>query len=149
MFGTAFLTVLTALVVFCSGLDPNGDHVCSRTDRESYLQSTGNGYTIAYRDKITHVCCSGWKTGNNEDCNIDINECFLDLDRCDDNCINTDGSYRCSCSRSGYELDIDGFSCREVTSDNWQLTVGLGIGIPGVGIIIFVCLCLWCCGCCC
>ena len=40
----------------------------------------------------------------------DVNECAMNMSRCDDNanCTNTDGSYNCSCNH-GYEGD--GFNC--------------------------------------
>ena len=40
----------------------------------------------------------------------DINECALDLDGCDHNCTNTEGSFVCSC-RDGFFLDEDERSC--------------------------------------
>ena len=41
---------------------------------------------------------------------IDTNEC--DNSPCDHNCINTDGSYYCTCYSDGYQLDTDGLTCR-------------------------------------
>ncbi|XP_065910791.1 mucin-like protein isoform X2 [Dysidea avara] len=43
---------------------------------------------------------------------IDIDEC-AELGACEQNCINTDGSFECSCD-SGYELDNDGRSCNDI-----------------------------------
>ena len=40
----------------------------------------------------------------------DINECASYNGGCSQSCINTPGSYMCSCS-SGYILDIDGHNC--------------------------------------
>ena len=40
----------------------------------------------------------------------DIIECEEQTDRCAQNCINSPGSYTCSCN-SGYRLQSDGFSC--------------------------------------
>ena len=44
---------------------------------------------------------------------VDINECTADTDNCPDYhyCHNEIGSYNCSC-RSGYELLLDGITCR-------------------------------------
>ena len=41
---------------------------------------------------------------------LDINECTMNMSRCDENanCTNTDGSYNCSCNH-GY--NGDGFKC--------------------------------------
>ena len=41
---------------------------------------------------------------------VDINECIEETDDCAQNCINTNGSYICSCN-TGYYIDIDGRSC--------------------------------------
>ena len=44
----------------------------------------------------------------------DIDECFEKTDRCDHKCMNTIGSYKCSC-QSGYTLDAkDGFTCNGI-----------------------------------
>ena len=40
----------------------------------------------------------------------DINECASYNGGCSQSCINTPGSYTCSCS-SGYILDVDGHNC--------------------------------------
>ncbi|XP_053373366.1 uncharacterized protein LOC123544865 [Mercenaria mercenaria] len=54
------------------------------------------------------VCCSGY-TGNF--CTTDIDECS-DGTKCSQNCVNTYGSYRCSCN-NGYSLLSDGYSCQD------------------------------------
>ena len=40
----------------------------------------------------------------------DIDECRIELDGCQQNCTDSDGSYSCSCS-PGFKLDDDGFAC--------------------------------------
>ena len=40
---------------------------------------------------------------------LDIDECILNKDSCEQDCSNTIGSYSCSCE-SGYELS-NGFHC--------------------------------------
>ena len=40
----------------------------------------------------------------------DIDECSLDNDGCEHNCINTVGSFFCSCN-TGYALTLDGKNC--------------------------------------
>ena len=40
---------------------------------------------------------------------LDTDECIEDLHDCE-NCINTVGSYNCSC-HAGYRLSIDGITC--------------------------------------
>ena len=41
---------------------------------------------------------------------IDINECSLDKDGCEQDCNNNIGSYTCSCI-PGYQLSNDGLHC--------------------------------------
>jgi len=41
---------------------------------------------------------------------LDIDECSLGISRCNQNCINTIGSYECYCY-TGYQLLSDGFTC--------------------------------------
>ena len=41
---------------------------------------------------------------------LDVNECALNRDNCAQNCINTNGGFRCSC-RAGYSLLSNGRSC--------------------------------------
>ncbi|XP_043556667.1 von Willebrand factor D and EGF domain-containing protein-like isoform X2 [Chiloscyllium plagiosum] len=43
-------------------------------------------------------------------CTIDVNECETGTARCQHGCINTPGSFRCTC-QSGYRLANDGRSC--------------------------------------
>lgn len=68
-------------------------------------------------------CNTGYRLGTtstnpSEDANtgecVDINECLLNNGHgpCQDTCINTDGSYKCSCERlPGTKLDSDGHGC--------------------------------------
>ena len=41
---------------------------------------------------------------------LDINECDMNVDGCDQICVNTVGSFLCNCT-DGYELNEDGISC--------------------------------------
>ena len=49
---------------------------------------------------------------------LDINECREGLDECAENCINTVGSYTCSCN-SGYRLDSNGLNCNGKTVEKY------------------------------
>ena len=42
---------------------------------------------------------------------LDINECSTSNGGCEDTCMNTDGSFECSCSTEGYQLSGDGLTC--------------------------------------
>ena len=41
---------------------------------------------------------------------LDLNECILNTDKCAHHCINTLGSYSCSCE-TGYKLSSNGLHC--------------------------------------
>ena len=41
---------------------------------------------------------------------VDIDECSTGVDRCEQVCQNTNGSYTCAC-RSGFRLKTDGLQC--------------------------------------
>ena len=49
----------------------------------------------------------------------DINECDLENDGCQQICINTNGSYNCSCN-PGYTLNTDGQFC---TGEHYMINV--------------------------
>lgn len=50
---------------------------------------------------------------------LDIDECTENTDGCTQICINTAGSYRCSC-RSGYRLQSDGLLCNGEPPQKWK-----------------------------
>ena len=41
---------------------------------------------------------------------LDIDECFERIDKCQQECVNSNGSYACAC-RTGYRLTLDGYNC--------------------------------------
>ena len=41
---------------------------------------------------------------------LDINECLLAKNRCSQDCVNTPGSYNCTC-KIGYYLSNDNHTC--------------------------------------
>ena len=53
------------------------------------------------------------KTHYNIICFVDINECSERTDGCAQNCMNSVGSYSCSCG-SGYRLASDGRGCTDI-----------------------------------
>lgn len=65
------------------------------------------------------ICQSGY-TG--EQCEKDIDECLGEMGiraQCEQRCVNKQGSYECQCE-PGFELQSDGFSCRQVTAYKCQ-----------------------------
>ena len=86
-------TVLTLLEVSCATaqkamhLEKMATHVMVRAKSEIYFSSCYNVYSL-----------------------LDIDECLLDIDGCDQGCNNTLGSFLCTCSE-GYILNENGFSC--------------------------------------
>ncbi|RDD39384.1 Mucin-like protein [Trichoplax sp. H2] len=55
-------------------------------------------------------------SGNGVNC-IDINECQVSNGNCGSICVNTIGSYRCTCP-SGYYLAMDGRTCQDINECN-------------------------------
>ena len=62
----------------------------------------------------TYECCSvGYKQGSDGYC-VELDECLDPRDNmCDQECLNTDGSYTCECNR-GYNLSTDGLRCVDI-----------------------------------
>ena len=58
---------------------------------------------------------------------IDINECSTSNGGCEDTCVNTDGSFECSCSTEGYQLTGDGLTCEGTR--NIKTTVNLCMSV--------------------
>ncbi|XP_051907131.1 epidermal growth factor-like protein 7 isoform X1 [Hippocampus zosterae] len=77
-------------------------------------------YALAYR-QVSRVapfsnfypeCCPGWRRFHSLHCNRDVDEC-VELHPCAHGCVNTVGSFRCTCRR-GYVLGGDARSCRRL-----------------------------------
>ena len=69
-------------------------------------------------DSAAQVCRSSWSLNENNMALfnvIDIDECTLEIDNCAHDCMNSHGSYTCSC-QTGYTLDADGFTCNGLYS---------------------------------
>ena len=43
---------------------------------------------------------------------VDHDECDAEIDLCEELCINTNGSFYCGCSMTGYKLQSNGTSCQ-------------------------------------
>lgn len=80
-----------------------------------YCNCSGPGYQLQ-RDGTT--CDSKFRSSHDHHINVyfltsahaDIDECAEDIDRCAQNCTDTDGSYVCSCG-IGYRLASDSRGC--------------------------------------
>ena len=55
---------------------------------------------------------------------LDTDECAINNGGCEQMCINTIGSFYCSCG-TGYQLDVDGFNC---TGENFIMINMLLVG---------------------
>ncbi len=57
---------------------------------------------------------------------VDNDECSANNGGCSDNCVNTVGSFSCTCP-TGYQLDIDGRTCigMSILSHNHAYTLSL------------------------
>lgn len=60
---------------------------------------------------------------------LDVDECELGQDRCEQDCMNTYGGYSCHCSRPGHVIDTDGLKCRGKCSLKSQSMVPTSIHV--------------------
>ncbi|XP_047185373.1 epidermal growth factor-like protein 7 isoform X2 [Scophthalmus maximus] len=77
-------------------------------------------YAVAYR-QVSRVtppshsypeCCPGWRRFHSHNCNRDVDECS-EQRPCAQGCVNTAGSYRCTCT-GGFGPAGDGRSCQRL-----------------------------------
>ena len=65
-------------------------------------------------DCVAPDTCDCLGTGfSGEACELDIDECAVDLGGCEQVCNNTSGGFGCACT-TGYVLDVDGASCDDI-----------------------------------
>nr|CAE54584.1 epidermal growth factor precursor [Suberites domuncula] len=57
------------------------------------------------------ACSQGW---SGVDCTTDQNECEVLNGMCENSCVNTNGSYYCTCTEQGYKIDTDGRNCTNI-----------------------------------
>lgn len=87
------------------------EHICTNTNG-SYTCKCKTGFELS---SDGHHCSGNYKLVYNQYMytdviTIDINECESKNGGCDDNCINTIGSFYCTCE-DGYELNDNELSC--------------------------------------
>ncbi|KAG2468837.1 EGFL8 protein, partial [Polypterus senegalus] len=77
-------------------------------------------YRVSFRQvkkevsQVSTMCCPGWRKrfSHSYSCDQDINECQVQSRQCGHDCVNTPGSFLCTC-RKGYILKDDGRSCEQ------------------------------------
>lgn len=57
---------------------------------------------------------------------MDVDECVKTPDVCDHSCMNSDGSYECSCNK-GYILEPDGHGCKITGKEEIHLHTKAGM----------------------
>ena len=63
---------------------------------------------------------------------LDINECDLNIDGCDQICVNTVGSFLCNCT-DGFIVNEDGFSCDgKKRHEYWYFIFHCSLFLPDV-----------------
>ncbi|XP_037088788.1 multiple epidermal growth factor-like domains protein 6 [Pollicipes pollicipes] len=62
------------------------------------------------RHHTLFICCAGWARSDTEGCVIDWNECDRDNGGCSHDCLNTPGSFLCTCPHQ-MRLAGDGRRC--------------------------------------
>ena len=98
----------------CALCNGGCQHTCINTEG-NYSCSCDSGYVI----KENGLSCEGMTVAGIVNPILqsliilytDINECALNNGGCQHKCINTDGSYYCSCD-TGYDLQQDKLSCQ-------------------------------------
>ncbi|XP_071787755.1 uncharacterized protein [Asterias amurensis] len=105
-----------------------------RTCRERPC-SCGTGSTGCSQPNGRRICtcAEGYKPSQTGDRCVDRNEC-QDSTPCEGSCVNTEGSYQCSCPQSGYQLAQDGYRCEDVNEcqeDKLNQCKGVCLNTPG------------------
>ncbi|KAJ7336047.1 hypothetical protein OS493_013422 [Desmophyllum pertusum] len=125
-------------------------HGCVNT-QGSYICTCPNGFQLSHNQHTCHACrdkndqCAYWagigyckKTHVNymkkncmKSCNfcgrLDINECDRGKRRCSHGCVNTQGSYICTCP-NGFQLSHNQHTCHACRDKNDQCAYWAGIG---------------------
>ena len=117
---TMYTYVTLSDVNECEGMN-QCDHLCNNTVG-SYTCSCNPNISVVlnpdgYRcdGMHSHVTKCVYRAIKYTILLLDIDECQIDLDTCDDICVNTYGTYECACS-TGYDLNDDEETCAGNTS---------------------------------
>ena len=105
-----------------------GDHNCKSNERcvnkpGGFICKCAGGFISVGNtcQGIMYISCSCIASYLHTLLHIDINECN-EGSRCDQLCINTNGSYYCSCNE-GYSLKDDGKSCKGIQTNIYVIII--------------------------
>ena len=59
----------------------------------------------------------------------DTNECVSNFTECEEVCINTEGSFYCSCYNPGYRLDETGLNCTGIVTVMFWVLVSSAVNV--------------------
>ncbi|XP_055863672.1 matrilin-2-like [Biomphalaria glabrata] len=70
--------------------------------------------SLACQEPVQDIkCLSGFILDSSSGSCLDEDECAMNTSRCQQKCVNTQGSYSCDCDR-GYTLSTDNVTCRDI-----------------------------------
>ena len=107
------ISYMTTFLCPCiGGYDENSDGAC--VDVDECARGTANCEHACSNLPGTYECCpKGHKQGRDGYC-IDLDECLDPSNNiCDQECLNTEGSYTCKCL-DGYKLSANGSKCADI-----------------------------------
>ncbi|VDI31096.1 Hypothetical predicted protein, partial [Mytilus galloprovincialis] len=109
-------------------------------ETESCVVCLKGSYQRSWNQRECITCPTGFTTSTqlspSEMKCIDVNECTDQLSDCQQDCINTNGSYYCQCGRN-YNLETDGKTCSE---NNIELIIAAAVVVGVVTVIAAVVL---------
>ncbi|KAK6970572.1 mucin-like protein [Biomphalaria glabrata] len=97
-------------------LDDNGLTCSLDEDKKNLCYKCQQVCQVTIGDQVDCNCRIGYEVDPKDSTNCkDIDECQYGTKPCSHNCVNTNGSYQCSCY-AGYKLAVDQTSCDSCTS---------------------------------
>ncbi|ELU14410.1 hypothetical protein CAPTEDRAFT_212346 [Capitella teleta] len=99
----------------CEVFNGGCSHTCVE-EEGGYYCSCPHDHRLNQTDSRTcyeFVCGSGYEVAPAGDRCIDIDECQLDIDDCEDHCNNTIGAFECFCDENRHVVDGDPSKCTD------------------------------------